>query len=209
MKISITKIWFFAILLILILLASIVVTVALQGKINRLNIKAAELSTLYTAEKQAHESVLEENKALRAENAEYYFLKSENKALRDDIETAKPYQLTVGVPNDYEIAIDQRLDPEIIKLIKAHFAAISAGNQADYLATLGNRSNEVLLWYFDSLKNTDIRVTGITADELIDESRLQRGGYFLYVSCRQDGQLKMYGIGVTKIDGEWVIYDND
>jgi cell division protein FtsB len=222
MKVSIP-----AVILILVLIAAITVLVVFQMKIGQLNNEISDLKKVVAAEAQTNddaqtedETAQAENEALRTENkslksetaslkADNDALSAENKALNTDIETLKQYQLTLYVPLEYQIAIDQRLETSLIDLIKKHIKAIETGNIDDYRSTLINKDNAYLLGIYTEQKKSDLAVTSISAPDIMGVGPITNGPFFLAVTYKKDGELTIDYIGVTKINKKWVVYDYD
>lgn len=206
MNIFKTKIWIPAIILMIVLITATVVIIVLWGKVYQLKDEVSHLNNLITVEKQSNDNALTDIEAVKAENDT---LRAENDILSADIEMLRQYQLTFDVPNGFEVAIDQRLEPELVALIKKHFDAIAAGNIDEYQSTLGNPENEYLLGIFESRKNTSVDITSISA-LVLNAGIIQNGGFFLAVSYKSEGKVTLYAdIGVTKREDKWVICDYD
>ncbi len=213
MKIFIAKFWAFAILLAIILISAIIITVLLLGKINQLNDEATKLHNLIADEGQSHDNALIEIDAAKAENeklrASNEILRAENETMRTEKDALRQYQLTYFIPSGFDIAIDQRLDQELVILIKKHFSALAAGNKDEFRVTIG-RADDYLLGIFERRKNTAYDITSIFVPEETSASVLQNGGFYLFVSFVREGKMNLYdAIGVTKKEGKWVIYDYD
>lgn len=220
------KVWIPAVILMTALITAIVITLLLQGRLQQLNGEVSDLKSLIAAERETNnevkldneaaqsknEALITENKSLKAENeslaAEKEALSAEIKAAESEIETLKQYQLSFDIPYGYEIAIDQRLDPKLIDMIKKHFNAIADGSRNAYLETLASTKNDYLLEIFEARKYTKTDITSIIANYGTADSQLTGGG-FITVSFRKDGQINFYDIGVTKKSGKWVVYDYD
>mgnify|MGYP000859807817 CR=1 FL=1 len=220
------KVWIPAIILMTALITAIVVTLLLQGRLQQLNVEVSDLKSLLAAERETNnevkleneaaqlknEALSTENKTLKADNeslsAEKEALSEEIKTADAEIETLRQYQLSFDIPYGFEIAIDQRLDPKLIDMIKKHFNAIADGSKNIYRETLANPKNDYLLEIFEARKHTKTEITSIAA-YLDAQDRFQNGGFYLTVSFKKDGQINFYDIGVTKKNGKWVVYDYD
>jgi alanyl-tRNA synthetase len=216
-----------AALLIAAAVAAIAVLVIFQIRINQFNNEVSELYRLaaedQTAGSQAMaeiDAIQAENEALRAENntlkadnsvtlAEYDALHTENETLAKELEALRQYQLTFYVPREYDLVVDQRLETELVNLIKKHFNATAAGNLDVYRSTLIQKDSDYLLSFFESRKNSDMAVTAISAPDILGDRPLEGGPIFLEVTYKKEGALNVDRIGVTKINKKWVIYDYD
>jgi cell division protein FtsB len=216
-----------AVLLLAVLVAAIAALVVFMLRISQLNDEIAGLHTIIAAEKGTSgdvlseieaarseiESLTGENNNLKADNstlrAEYDTLSAENETLKADIEKLRPYQLTFYAPNEYDLVVDQRLEPELVNMIKKHFSAVASGNLEVYNSTLKNKNDNYLLTFFESRKNTDISVTAIAAPDSMGAGSIESGPLFLTVTHIKEGVLNVDYIGVTKINKKWVVYDYD
>ncbi len=215
-----------AVLLLTVLVAAIAVLVVFMLRISQLNDEIAGLHTLIDAEKDTSgdalteiEATRSEIKALTAENntlksengtlrAEYDALGAKNETLKADIEAMRQYQLTFNEPNEYDLVVDQRLEPELVTMIKKHFSAMASGNLEVFNSTLKNKGGDYILDLFESRKNTDISVTSISSSTL-GADPIESGPLYLSVTHKKEGMLNVDYIGVTKINNKWVVYDYD
>lgn len=222
-----TKVSIPAVILILVMIAAIAVLVVFQIKTGQLTDEIADLKKLAADEAQTNddaqtenETAQAENEALRAENkslkseaaslkTDNAALSAENESLSADIEVLKQYQLTYGVPLEYQIAVDQRLETALIDMMKKHIYAIETGNIEDYRSTLINKNNDYLLGIYTERKSSGITVTSISASDIVGAGPVTSGPLFLAVTYKKEGALNIDYIGVTKINKKWVVYDYD
>lgn len=220
------KVWIPAVILMTALITAIVVTLLLQGRLHQLNGEVSDLKSLIADERKTtnelkleNEAARSKNEALSAENGalkveielltdEKNALSAETEALKANVEALRQYQLSFDIPYGYEIAIDQRLDPKLIDMIKKHFKAIADGDKDAYKETLADTKNDYLLELFEARKYTKIKITSIIANHGTADSHLTGGG-FITVSYKKDGHINFFDIGVTKKGGNWVVYDYD
>lgn len=212
-----------AIIISVLLIFTVMLISALLIQIVKQTDEISGLNKLVGKERLAGEEARSEIEALKAENeanrAEIEALKAEGEAdqaeteaLQAELEAARA-EIGILFPYEY-VLVDQRLDPELVGLIKTHFDAIAAGDEELYRSTLKIADNEYLLSFFERQKNTDIELVSVysydTEAEAFSDTFVE-GPAFLLAAVRRQGTVEPYGIAffTQKIGGKWVIFDID